>query len=317
MIDISEAQLDPFRAFHYFHEAINIHIKVSMSAALVLVRETGEPSDSDGLANLIKQAHPAWNTPPIRGLSLSGQRELHKAVASFALVAVFSAFDDLLSGTEAELNRFAARAKKTDNKTAKVAQSPAKQEETEDEEDASEKLVNFYIRYGWSTHPIEGLLPLLRYFRLTRNCIAHRSSRASRALSEHSQNDSLQKAAKPLLDRNSKELPQFEVNGEVFLESTHAIMCSHILRALAEDCNRNLIDTLGVDGFVRAIAHHTMFGDRIVRSEAYRTPEAVFNFAATDRYRARLGSRMDSITEMKRLGIWKEYLSTFKRKYAA
>lgn len=317
MIDISEAQLDPFRAFHYFHEAINIHIKVSMSAALVLVRETGEPSNSDGLANLIKQAHPAWNTPPIRGLSLSAQRELHKAVASFALVAVFSAFDDLLSGTEAELTRFAARAAKEGNKAAKVEQSSAKQEVTEDEEDESEKLVNFYSRYRWPTQPIEGLLPLLRYFRLTRNCIAHRSSRASRALSQHSQDDGLQKAAKLLLDRSSKELPRFDVNGEVFLEATHAIMCSHILRTLAEDCNRKLIDTLGVDGFVRAVAHHTMFGDRIVRSEAYRTPEAVFNFAITDRYRARLGSRTDSIAEMKRLGIWKEYISTFERKYAA
>jgi hypothetical protein len=245
------------------------------------------------------------------------QRDLHKAVASFALVAVFSAFDDLLSGTEAELSRFAAHAANVNNKVDKGEKSSTKEESSEDDEDTTEKLVNFYIRYGWSTQPIEGLLPLLRYFRLTRNCIAHRSSRASRALSEISQDHGLQKAAKPLLDRNSRQLPQFEVNEEVFLEATHAIMCSHILRAIAEDCNKNLIGTLGVDGFVRAVAHHTMFGDRIVRSEAYRTPEAVFNFAVTDRYRARLGSRGDSIAEMKRLGIWKEYLSTFERKYAA
>lgn len=317
MIDISDAQLDPFRAFHYFHEAINIHIKVSLPAALVLVRETGEPSDSDGLATLIKHAHPAWNSPPIRGLTLSAQRELHKAVASFALVAVFSAFDDLLSGTEAELSRFAARTGKAESKAGEVERSSTKKEDSEDDDDATEKLLNFYRRYGWITKPIDSLFPLLRYFRLTRNCIAHRSSRASRALSEHSKAESLQEAAKPLLDRSSRTLPQFEVNGEVLLEPTHAILCSHLLRTIAEDCNRNLVGTLGVDGFVRAVAHHTMFGDRIVRSEAYRTPEAVFNFAATDRYRARVGSREDSIAEMKRLGIWKEYLSTFERKYAA
>lgn len=317
MIDISAAQLDPFRDFHFFHEALNIHIKVSLSAALVLVRDAGEPSDTDGLSNLIRQAHPAWNTPPIRGLTLSAQRELHKAVASFAVVAVFSAFDDLLSGIEAELNRFAAGSCKVDDKVGKGTQLSAKSENTEADDDAAEKLVNFYRRYGWLTTPIDGYLPLLRYFRLCRNCIAHRSSRASRALAEHSQNENLQAAAKPLLDSSSKELPQFDVNGEIFLAPTHAIMCSHLLRTIAEDCNKNLIGALGRDGFVRAVAHHTMFGDRIVRSEAYRTPEAVFNFAATDRYRARLGSRGDSIVEMKRLGIWKEYLSTFERRYAA
>lgn len=317
MIDISEAQLDPFRAFHYFHEEINIHIKVTLSAALVLVRETGAPSDTDGLAELIKQAHPAWNTPPIRGLSIPTQRELHRAVASFALVSIFSAFDDFLSGTEAELSRFSSRSAVVVERPAETASTEQEQDESAADDDSAEKLINFYRRYGWRTVAIDGLLPLLRYFRLCRNCIAHRSSRASRALSEQSEDEGVQNAAKPRLDRNSKELPRFGVNSEVFLAPTHAILCSHILRTIAEDCNKKLIETLGLDGFVRAVAHHTMFGDRIVRSEAYRTPEAVFNFAATDRYRARLGSRGDSVAEMKRLGIWKDYLLTFERKYVA
>lgn len=106
MIDISNAQLDPYRGFHNFHEEVNIYVKVSLSAALLLVRHSAEPSDSDKLNDLIKLAHPSWNTPPVRDMSIDIQRRIYASVSAFSLVTIFSAFDDFLIGTKAELHRF-------------------------------------------------------------------------------------------------------------------------------------------------------------------------------------------------------------------
>lgn len=331
MIDISNAQLYPYRGFHYFHEDLNIYLKVSLSAALLLIQHSAEPGKRDQLNELIKLTHPSWNTPPVRDMSIDLQRRTHASISAYALVTVFSAFDDFLVGTEAELHRFHFGSKvKKDSSQKQLKMQPVvscntkteapigkeNKNEDEDEDDSEERLRTLYETNNWEIAPVESFLKVIRYFRLCRNCIAHRNGRASPALAKLSNDSELHKEVSGLLDKATSGLANYSINDSVFIEPTHAILCSHLLRRIARDLNKQLLGTLGFDGFLRSVAHHTMFGDVIVRSEAYKTAEAVLNFALTDRYRATMSNREESIQEMKRLGLWKRYMREFDRKYS-
>jgi hypothetical protein len=311
MIDISNAQLDPYRGFHYFHEDVNIYLKVSFSAVLLLVRHSADPFGADELQELIKLTHPSWKTPPVRDMSIDIQRRTHASISAFSLVTIFSAFDDFLIGTNAELHRFYS------SELPPAVDTPILfTVKDDDDDDAEEHLRNFYAKNGWNSSYIEPHLKFVRYFRLCRNCIAHRNSRASPALAKYSSDEALHKEVSGLLDKTSGGLRKYTVNEDVFIDPTHAILCSHFLRKIALDANNHLINTLGLDGFLRSVAHHTMFSEKIIRSDAYKSPEAVLNFALTDRYRATMTNREEAIQEMKRLKLWKEYVRTFEKKYA-
>jgi hypothetical protein len=324
MINIKNAQLDPYRGFHYFHEEVNIYLKVGLSAALLLVQHTADPKESDKLHDLIKLTHPSWNTPPVRDMSIDLQRRTYASISSFALVAIFSAFDDLLVGTEAELDRFYSRGV-TRPQTQAEAKSQAskngsstknKQDEDEDEEDNNEeRLRAFYEKNGWDIKPIEPYLIVVRYFRLCRNCIAHRNGRASRALVDLSRDVALHERTSGELDKSSNGLKDYSINDLIFVDPTHAIHCSHLLRKIAQDTNTRLLSTLGLDGFIRSVAHHTMFGEHIIDSDAYKSPEAVFNRALTYRYKAKVSNNVEGIKELQRLDLWKRYNEVFKKKY--
>lgn len=316
MIDISSAQLEPFCGFHRFHEEVNVYLKVTLSAALLLVRYA---SAEDEIADLIKLTHPSWNNPPVRSMSIALQRGTHDWISSFALVAVFSAFDDFLTGTEAELHRFQNRVGSLghgDDQRPEGDAGDGGANSDDADAKAEHRLLGLYLRTGWATHSIQPYLKAVRYFRICRNCIAHRNGRASQALVDLGKDDDLHAGLSLLHDRASTGLRSYELNDRIHVEPTQAILCSHLLREIAVDANRRLISMLGLDGFLRSVAHHTMFGDAIVRTPAHRAPEAVLNYALTDRYRARVDDRLDSIQEMKRIGLWKEYIATFDRKYA-
>lgn len=309
MIDISNARLQPFQAFHSFHERINVQIKVAHSAALLLVRHAGEPDVGDQLAELIVASHPSWNAPPVRNLTIDVQRAQDSAISAFALMAIFSAFDDFLIGTEAEVSRGVRddRSKKAELDTFDPA---AEDEDTEDEK--VDRVFRLYGSMGWNPAGLSGLQPLLRYFRLCRNCIAHRNSRASKALAEQSTDSELIASLKTLQEGSERSLMVFAVNEAIHIPPTLAIMSSHVLRLIAIDVNERMVSTLGLDGILRSVAHHAVRLNNELGGKIRKRPEAIVN-AFLIKSRIRLESRDESIAEMKRLGIWTPYLKAITR----
>lgn len=161
------------------------------------------------------------------------------------------------------------------------------------------------------------MLPLLRYFRLARNCIAHRSSRASPALSDHSQDDGLQKAAKPLLDRNSKELPRFEVNGEV----SWSLLTQSCARTFLGPLPRTAIRTLLARLELMVWCEPLLITSCLVIESCIRGPIGHLKLSLSSRPPAGTARAWDhqrtTIAVIKQLDIWKEFRSTFERKCAA
>jgi hypothetical protein len=304
MINISSARLLPFQAFHSFHEQINVHIKVAHSANLLLVRHAGEPSSQDELADLIASSHPSWNAAPVRNLSIKLQRAQDAGVSAFAIVSVFSAFDDFLIGTEAEVSRG-----KGNQAATKSPKDEAK--ESDDDEEKIDRVFRLYGSMGWPVSGIANLQPLLRYFRLCRNCIAHRNGRASKALVTQSSDPALSSALASLQEGPERGIMAFKVNDPIHLPPTLAIMCSHILRLIAidaNDANDRLIETLGLDGVLKMAAHHAVRLNEELGGKARKRPEAILNAFLTQS-RVRMDSREESIVEMKRIGAWATYVS--------
>lgn len=309
MIDISGARLHPFQAFHSFHERINVHIKVANAAALLLVRHTGDPATQDLLADLIVASHPSWNAPPVRNLTVGVQRAQDSAISAFALMAVFSAFDDFLTGTEAE----ASRGLHSNGSIQRKLEDPDFSTENEGLDDEKvDRVFRLYESMGWDSVEIRDLRPILRYFRLCRNCMAHRNGRASRALSEHSSNSELIAALKILQEGPERRMKVFGVNEVIHISPTLAIMSSHVLRLIAIDVNAKLVEALGLSGVLRSAAHHAIRINDELGGKVRKRPEAIVNAILT-KSRVRLGSREESVAEMKRLGLWAPYRKAITR----
>ncbi|MGH8819187.1 MAG: hypothetical protein ACREX5_21505 [Achromobacter pestifer] len=309
MIDFSNARLQPFQAFHAFHERINVHIKVANAAALLLVRHAGDPTLRDQLADLIVSSHPSWNAPPVRDLTVDVQRAQDSAISAFALMAVFSAFDDFLIGTEAEISRGLGAG---NSKRVEIDDSQSTEDDAEAEEEKVDRVFRLYEAMSWTTVRIEMLQPLLRYFRLCRNCIAHRNARASKALAEQSTDPEILVSLGTLQEGPERSLMTFIVNEDIHIPPTLAIMSSHVLRLIAIDVNDKLVSTLGLDGILRSVAHHSVRLNDELGGKARKRPEAIVNAFLT-KSRIRLGSRHESIAEMKRVGIWTPYLKAITR----
>ncbi|MFY2056014.1 hypothetical protein ACOTCB_02165 [Achromobacter xylosoxidans] len=307
MIDISSARLQPFQAFHAFHERINVHIKVANSAALLLVRHAGDPTLRDQLADLIVSSHPSWNAPPVRDLTVDVQRAQDSAISAFALMAVFSAFDDFLIRTEAEISRGLGAG---NSKRVEIDDSQSTEDDTEEEK--VDRVFRLYEAMSWTTVRIAKLQPLLRYFRLCRNCIAHRNARASKALAEQSTDPEILVSLGTLQEGPERSLMTFIVNEVIHIPPTLAIMSSHVLRLIAIDVNDKLVSTLGLDGILRSVAHHSVRLNDELGGKVRKRPEAIVNAFLT-KSRIRLGSRDESIAEMKRVGIWTPYLKAITR----
>jgi len=178
-----------------------------------------------------------------------------------------------------------------------------------DDEDV-DRVFRLYSNNDWDTRKISGLAPLLRYFRLCRDCIAHRSSRASRALAELSVDDGLVNSLATMQENPHRGLQKFEANCEIRIAPTLAIMCSHVLRLIALDANEKLVETLGLSGILRVIANQAIRRNDELGGSPLR-PEAIINELLTHA-RVRVGDRGASVREMKRLGIWDSYIKAIK-----
>jgi hypothetical protein len=306
VLDTSRARLPPFDGFHQFHERINVHIKVASCSSLLLVQHAGDPAISGKLGALISGSHPSWNAPPVRDLTLALQKEQEGAISSFAVLAAFSAFDDFLIGTEAEMHR--ARGADLKRSTSKSKQ--------EDDEESADRAFRTYEQFRWPTEKIAAITTVLKYFRLCRNCLAHRSGKASKLLWEVSTSSELNAELKLLQPKVRRGLPAFPPGEIIHLSSTLAIMCSHVLRLIAEDANGRLIQTLGSDGVLKLMTAYCI--RRIGEGGSVRDKrEEAYLGRILTKARIKFGNGQDLIRELKRIGVWNEYFDALSRAMAA
>lgn len=301
-MDLSRAQLEAFRGLHYFHENLNVHIKCSTAGILLLKDAVGRSENPRYMGELIKSSHPAWNSPPVHQLDSSLYKRISCSIGAYAIVALFSALDDFFTGVEADISRYEAKGNAVARK------------ENISENDQVEPIEVIYRRYSWQTISISRSLSVLKYFRLMRNCLAHRSSRASQALAEYSQDQNFQSSIKGLLVRTTTSAPIFEHNDEIFVDPTLAICCSDTIRTIASDCNRQYLQMIGINGFLLLACQNLSKPSKFLTA-AYKSPEAVLNLGLIERYRVGLPDKYVAPKEVQRLGLWKDFYKSFHNNY--
>lgn len=137
-------------------------------------------------------------------------------------------------------------------------------------------------------------LAIVSLFEVARNCVVHRSGRASPQLTEFAATTDLQQviARWPKRNRNGPprtgkwkvSIPTISINERVAWQPRHAILASDAYYRLAKALDRYLIGILGERGIVKMAAHWGFFADPCVPSHAKLNPQVVIRQLLFRRY---------------------------------
>ena len=291
-MDLSIANTEPFYRFLKFYEAFNRSMRVLVGGVESLRTEgRADPASIATLTHLPTGGEPWGDTTRWRDVS-KFLSEATEFIAQMGLVRVTSAFEDFLLSVDAEIQRF-WHLRNPDYET--VPRDGV-------------QLETLYKQLGLATARLKRLLPLYDYFVLVRNCVAHRSGRASQYLIEASSEPSLEASWKQLQgasERTIPKLPEVKFNRQIKFLPRHAILASELCYVIAKDVNSGLVQTLGEPGMIYMAAHHSLLADDRMETSRFRSPENAINYCVFGRYRIR-GNAVEPIQILKGIEKWAE-----------
>lgn len=292
-MDITSASTEPFHRFHRFHEAFNRNMRISVGALGVI---TGMKLASQGTALKLPTLGEPWGAHTLWSDVTKEIPGTKRFLSQIGIISVFSAFEDLLVGVIAEINR---------NRSLSG----------DDPHKLSLDVTKLYGELGWDTKVLGILLPAFSYFEVVRNCIAHQSGRANEALVEKAGKSELERCLKKLHGKSGKKLhglPAITIRKEIPLLPRHAIFASEICYRIAQDIDDKLRHSLGPDGFVYMAAYHALLSDDRIPTNAGKFPESNVNFLLAGRYRVKLLSKTEVISRLRSIGKWEDCRSKFE-----
>jgi hypothetical protein len=223
------------------------------------------------------------------------------------IARVMSAFEDLMVRVDAEHDR------------ASFLMPPSEQHKTaaSNTDDQTEtKLKHFCGRLGWDTKPVLAFLPLLEYFSVARNCIVHRSGRASPVLVMLAQSSELMRSHTDFPTRTGTKLPKLpsvSIDRETQWLPRHAVLASAVCYELAKYLNTRLAQAIGHRGMVYMAAYHSLLAEERIPTGARRSTEVVVRHVLVDRYRAKDVSLAEVIATLRDIDKWRVCLKGFQR----
>jgi hypothetical protein len=304
-MNIQGANTEPFYRFLRTHEDLGTNIKLAYGA-LYAISQDEKATASGAESTLI--ALPTGGEPwgkNTRWRSVKARiPKVRKLIAEMGLVLAASAFEDFLTNVHSEHSRFSDFARKQ-----KSTESPS-EEPNEDRE----RLRSLFNSLQWDISPIQYLLPLYDYFVVTRNCVVHRSGRASAALAEKAESNLLAQCIKTWPSKPGKtipKLPEIRVDHDIPLLPRHVILFSEVCQRIALHTNSRLLDFLGVQGLVYSAAYHALLAENRIQTIARRSPEQVINLVLSERCQVQLSDKFEVIGILKGIDLWNEC----RRKY--
>ncbi|MBK7944557.1 MAG: hypothetical protein IPJ85_04275 [Flavobacteriales bacterium] len=233
--------------YHRFHEVFSHVIKTNVIGLIILEQWVNKDPKPDDLKKIVYEhgglwgGMPAWNDPLESIARATADLGLH------GVVRVFSAFDAFMQELEAELDSYASR-------QCDGGRSAEPTGERIDEEAQGGALERLLQRRDWTLPDAKTLGPVFQYYRLSRNCIAHRNGIVSRALEAASTSVEINEALSKWVETTGHTSPppiRPLTYGEP-LSFTHkdAIFLSDLLRRYALDISRQAIEVIGFDGMV-------------------------------------------------------------------
>lgn len=304
-MNIENANTEPYYQFLRFHENFGSNLKLTLGALQTLkLNEESAPSREGSGVTLLPTGGEPWG-PSTKWKGFKHRLPpVSRLLSQMGIVRVASAFEDFLSNVTSEHSRYSDFSGKT---------TAGKRTEAENS-DGGEVLRSLYASLGWDIKPVEFLLPLFDYFILARNCIAHRSGRASRRLVEYSKSTLLMECIHAW-ESKLPQLPQIQEGEDIPFLPRHAIQFSEVCLRAAREVNSLLLSFLGVEGSVYLAAYHGLLADNHIRTGAWRSPEQIINLILTERCRIQVADKFEVIKILKDLGQWDDCRTKYDKLY--
>lgn len=325
-MDLHKATVEAFERFLEFHHSFNVSFKTSI-AALTHARQNVTAADgSHTLQGLISSTGEPWKHD-------IGAHSVHqafdqavRATTLLGIVQVYSAIDDFCSSVSADVARWRSiSSKRTTSGPADAnlmrASSDSASADAEDEKNP-DLLESLCHRHGWETAPFAAWRPVLKYFTLARNCIAHRSGIVSTALErchdaelaaalkawprDKRQTNSAISVTTPAKRGAPPTPPSAKVGTPLDLQPRHAIFYLDAAYRACNHVNSAFMSELGDRGMIFLAAYHTLLAmEPRVATEARNSPESVVCHALARRYRIPNTDAEEVIQHLKAVSRWK------------
>lgn len=302
-MDISRAVTDSYVNYHIFHENLNTRVKIITASLWHTLEHLNLPGNKDKMGTLIKNADPSWKYPPVFSLDDHSDTEIYNYVSELAIFGSFSALDDSLINTDADLERW-----EHFNNSKKNTERGSK------EELPNEKIEKFYARHNWSVDNISSFLPIFKYFHAIRNCIAHRNSISSSELELVSNSKCLFEAVKAHFPKGDS-FPVFSEGDQVILNPKITLLCSHVIRLICKDINHHVVNEIKEEGLMYMACHHTFFKQRPEKTPAKSNAETVLNSILVHRYKIGFDDKKEALLLAKKMNLWKRCLNEYEKIY--
>jgi hypothetical protein len=286
-MDLSRAVSEPFVSVIGFHNSFNRNIKFAFGAIAAI-----EPP-SDGLLELPTGGEP-WGETTLWKNSTAMKGNASQFIAELGIARAESAFEDYLRGVTAELDRAGIQI---------PASFPPQIGPSIDS------------RIQIPAQALTTLASLREFFDCVRNCVVHRSGRASNNLAALASSNALGTALLTWGKRRvgwSVSIPSITPGQIVPWQPRHAILASDVYYRFAMLIDRQLVTVLGPTHFAKMAAHWCLLADSKVPCSAYRSPEAMVRTLLQNRYKAKGTTQAGVIAALKATGCWQQCRDAYR-----
>ncbi len=302
-MNIEKANTEPFYRFLRFNEKFNRSVRIAIGALGKVAKTEANRLNKLNLIKLPTDGEP-WGSQTKWKTTTRAIPDAKRFISQLGIVLVFSAFEDLLISVKAEYDRYSGfrglgNASGVPNGSDSEGLAPGR----------------LYRQLQWDAAEFDRVIPLFEYFESVRNCIVHRSGRASKRLIANALKPELAACVEGWHQPTGKRLPSLPtafVDEEIALLPRHAILASEVCYRIALDLNARLRRFLDAQGLVCMAAYHFLLSGKPILTNARKSPSAVVNMALAGRYRVSLASREEATSLLKAMGKWKACISAFK-----
>jgi hypothetical protein len=285
-MEFEAAISEPLARLITFHNAFNRNIKLSFGA-LALLSEQFSSGNHSGAFELPTGTEPWGRETRWRSLD-TPLRDSAIFLSELGIARAAAAFEDYTTGAKGEFDR------------ASLVEVGAKK-------NGVPALHGFDAIVGVETADIADVVRMAEFFDVARNCVVHRSNRASAQLATMRSDSSLLETLKrwpKRVGRWTVSLPPVVEGRIVEWRPRHAILSSDVFYRAAVTLDRALVRRMGAGALVRMAAHWCFFADPAAPCEAKHSPETMIRSQLTDRYKVRDLTLADTITLLRSTDRW-------------
>lgn len=296
-MNIDAAISEPLVRLIAFHNAFNRNIKVIFGALEKLSSASAVHTSAAPIA--LPTGTEPWGRETLWRTLQGPVKDAAGFLAEISLARATASFEDYLIGAKAEFDRAGLKAVQPKGTGTRAMQG-------------LDAIV------GVQGSSIADLARMATFFDVARNCVVHRSNRASRELVALCAEPAFLKTLSRWPKRVGKwqlSLPPIKEDHVVEWRPRHAIMASDVYYRCATTLDRKLVQMTGASGLVKMAAYWCFFADFPAPCPAKLNAETMVRSQLVGRYLARDTTLAETVSLLRAAGHWEKTRKAFARRF--